>query len=162
MKKLVLDLISFHHMPKFFREDDIKIFRLSSVDDNRETQEKLYSLVQEGVLDDPGQNGEFESFTPFMNKIYYPCYWNSRDSQFIASHQDEWIGLSSITVDKEKKIAKCGLTIVKKAHRGQGVATMLKEQTVVYALNQGIHKMLTSVHEKNFPMLIVNQKLGFR
>lgn len=162
MKKLILDLSKtnalIHCKSKL---KNISFFRLSDVLDNPENQFQLYELVREGVLADPGQNGKFESFDQFMDKIYYCCYWNERNSQFIAAIDNNWIGLSSITLDREKKLADCGLTVVKKAFRRNGIASMLKEKTIEYAKEQGIHKMITHVHEKNCPMLAVNQKFGF-
>ncbi|MXQ54040.1 hypothetical protein [Shimazuella alba] len=90
---------------------------------------KLYELVREGVLEDSGQNGKFESFDQFMDKIYYRCYWNhQRDSQFIAAVYHNRIGLSSITLDRDKKLAVSGLTVVKAIFKGNGIASMLKKK----------------------------------
>lgn len=140
---------------------DVSYFQLSDVSDNQENQFKLYELVREGVLGDPGQDGEFESFDQFIDKIYYRCYWERRESQFIAAVGNNWIGLSSITLDRDKKLADCGLTVVKEEFRGKGIASILKEKTIDYAKEQGIKKMITSVHEENYPMLAVNQRYGF-
>lgn len=72
-----------------------------------------------------------------------------------------WIVLSSITFDREQILADCGLTVVKKAFRGSGIASILKEKTIEYAKEQEIHKMITNLHDENYSMLAVNQKFGF-
>lgn len=162
MKKLILELDKTDNSISYKSNyKDVSFFRLSGVPDNQENQFKLYELVREGVLGDPGQDGEFESFDQFIDKIYYRCYWDRRDSQFIAAVDNNWIGLSSITVDQDKKVADCGLTVVKEEFRGNGIASILKEKTIEYAKEQGIKKMITSVHEENYPMLAVNQRFGF-
>jgi hypothetical protein len=64
-----------------------------------------------------------------MNKIYYRCYSDhQRDSQFIAAVYNNWIGLSSITLDRDKKLAECGLTLVKKEFRGNGIVSRSKKK----------------------------------
>ncbi|MCH5586072.1 GNAT family N-acetyltransferase [Shimazuella sp. AN120528] len=162
MKKLILELNKTDNSISYKSNfKDVSFFRLSDVPDNQENQFKLYELVKEGVLGDPGQNGEFESFDQFIDKIYYRCYWDRRESQFIAAVDNNWIGLSSITLDRDKKVADYGLTVVKEEFRGNGIASMLKEKTIDYAKKQGIQKMITSVHEENYSMLAVNQRFGF-
>jgi RimJ/RimL family protein N-acetyltransferase len=162
MKKLSLELDKTDNSISYKSNyKDVSFFRLSDVPDNQENQFKLYELVREGVLGDPGQDGEFESFDQFIDKIYYRCYWERRESQFIAAVDNNWIGLSSIIVDQDKKVADCGLTVVKEEFRGNGIASILKEKTIDYAKEQGIKKMITSVHEENHPMLAVNQRFGF-
>lgn len=162
MKKLILDLNKIDNSISYESNcKDITYFRLSDVIDNKENQFKFYELVKEGVLGDPGQNSDFESFDQFMDKIYYRCYWNQGESQFIAAVNNDWIGLSSITLDRDTKVADCGLTVVKEEFRGNGIASKLKEQTIDFAKKLGINKMITSVHEENYPMLAVNQRFGF-
>lgn len=162
MKKLILELDKIDNSINYKSNfKDVAYFRLSDVADSKENQFKLYELVREGVLGDPGQNGEFESFDQFIDKIYYRCYWERRESQFIAAVDNNWIGLSSITLDRDNKLADCGLTVVKEEFRGRGIASILKAKTIEYAKEQGIKKMITSVHEENYPMLAVNQRFGF-
>ncbi|MCH5586069.1 GNAT family N-acetyltransferase [Shimazuella sp. AN120528] len=162
MKKLILELDKTDNSINYKSNyKDVSFFRLLDVPDNQENQFKLYELVKEGVLGDPGQNGEFESFDQFIDKIYYRCYWDRRDSQFIVAVDNNWIGLSSITLDRDKKVADCGLNVVKEEFRGNGIASMLKEKTIDYAKKQGIQKMITNVHEENYSMLAVNQRFGF-
>jgi hypothetical protein len=136
MIKLILDLdktnSSIHYKSNY---KNVSFFRLSDVPDNQENQFKLYELVKEGVLGDPRQNGKFESFDQFMNKIYYRCYWNQRDSQFIAAVYHNWIGLSSITLDRDKNLQFAGL-LLKKEFRGNGITSMLKKKTIDYQKNR--------------------------
>jgi GNAT superfamily N-acetyltransferase len=162
MKKLILELDKTDNLISYKSNyKDVSFFQLSDVPDNQENQFKLYELVRQGVLGDPGQDGEFESFDQFIDKIFYRCYWERKESQFIAALDNNWIGLSSITLDRINNLADCGLTVVKEEFRGRGIASMLKEKTIEYAKEQGIKKMITSVHEENYPILAVNQRFGF-
>ncbi|SHF22662.1 Acetyltransferase (GNAT) domain-containing protein [Seinonella peptonophila] len=141
--------------------DGVEFIKLSNVNDTPETRKKLYELVKEGVIDDPGQNGIFETFDQFSKKIF-GHYWKNNKTQFLATYKGEWIGLCSITIDKEKKVAKCGLTVVKKRYRGYGIASYLKNLSIDYCRSEGLLKMVTEVDESNYPMMKINQQNGFK
>lgn len=162
--QLVLDLTHSYCNPlqkNLNLPNNIKFFTLADKSNNAETQKRLYELVRIGVLDDPGITGSFETFEQFLDNIFVPCYWENAESQFLASINGDWVGLSSISIDSENATAKCGLTVVKKKYRGLGIATELKKKTIEYSLRQGLSRMVTTVHKNNNPMLKVNRKLGF-
>ena len=162
--QFVLDLTDSYTLPTSTLSHDLNLeyFTLNNAPDNNETRKKLYDLVRIGVLDIPDVKGDFETFPQFVDKIYYPCYWNNAESQFLAAINGEWIGLCSITVAVENSMAKCGLTSVKRNYRSLGIASELKRQSISYSLNHGLKKMVTMVHKDNAPMLAVNQRFGFR
>lgn len=136
------------------------VFTLSQVDDNEATRQAVYQLVREGVLDDPGhRTGDFESYPDFVEKIYPTCYWQQRETTFLALHNGKWIGLSTLTVKESEGFN--GLTVVAKEYRGYGIATALKQKMILVCLEQGIKRITTKVASVNEPMLAINKKLGF-
>jgi GNAT superfamily N-acetyltransferase len=148
----------------FSRMEDpagIHFFRLNEVHDTDETRHRLYRLVREGVLDEPGHDGPFESFSDFCEKLFYRYYWQHRHTQFIARCNEEWVGLSSVRIISPET-AECGLTVVKNSFRGMGIATSLKLRAISHCRDQGVKMMCTHVNEANQPMLSINFKLGFR
>ena len=55
-----------------------------------------------------------------------------------------------------------GLTAVKRAWRGQGVATALKRSQIAAAKERGVKRLVTESEERNTPMRRLNEKLGYR
>lgn len=138
----------------------IRFFSLAETPDREASRLRLYDLVREGVLDDPGHEGGFESYDTFCEKIYPRFYRNHAAPQFLAACGEEWVGLCSLTF-KGEGTAQAGLTVVKKSARGQGIATELKRRSILVCLDRGIQTVTTRVYETNHPMLAINRSLGF-
>ncbi|MGF7088697.1 RimJ/RimL family protein N-acetyltransferase [Kroppenstedtia sanguinis] len=138
----------------------VRFFRLVEVPDDEACRQRLYPLVREGVLDDPGHQGGFESYDEFCERIYSRSYRDHAATQFLAASEEEWVGLCSLTL-KGDKTARAGLTVVKQSGRGQGIATELKRRSILACLNHGVRRVTTRVHETNVPMLTINRHLGF-
>ncbi|MEZ4711859.1 MAG: GNAT family N-acetyltransferase [Caldilineaceae bacterium] len=134
---------------------------LSALRNDPDLRQKLYILVQEGVLNSPQSDGTFESFADFCERLLQPYYLDVADSYVIATFENEWIGLSGIVVDGETHVGKSGLTVVKKAHQGRGIAKALKALSLTQAAKQGATVVITENHKDNAPMLAINQLLGF-
>lgn len=94
-----------------------------------------------------------------MEKIYPTCYWQQRETTFLALHNGKWIGLSTLTVKESEGFND--LTVVAKEYRGYGIATALKQKMILVCLQQGIKRITTKVASVNEPMLVINKKLGF-
>ncbi|MDQ0417156.1 RimJ/RimL family protein N-acetyltransferase [Croceifilum oryzae] len=135
-------------------------FTLSSEENTEEVRQKLYHLVREGVLDDPGhKSGDFETYEDFIKNIYLHHYWKHRETTFLASHNGKWIGLTTLSIHGHK--GHNGLTVVTKEYRGTGIATVLKQKMILICLEKGIQSITTHVASTNNPMLAINCKLGF-
>jgi mycothiol synthase len=79
---------------------------------------------------------------------------------FIALAGDEVIGYAGL--DEYGVDAFHGLTAVKRAWRGQGVATALKRSQIAAAKARGVKRLVTESEERNTAMRRLNEKLGYR
>jgi GNAT superfamily N-acetyltransferase len=79
---------------------------------------------------------------------------------FIALAGDEVVGYAGL--DDFGSDAFHGLTAVKRAWRGQGVATALKRSQIAVAKERGFKRLVTESEERNTPMRRLNEKLGYR
>lgn len=143
---------------------------LADLRDTPQLAEKLFALVQEGVLRSPQSDGSFEDFNSFCQKLLQPYYLDVADSFVIALYQAptqseaHWIGLAgSILKQNEagETVAQSGLTVMQHAHQGQGIAKALKVANVARATALGAKRITTSVHPDNHAMLAINRYVGF-
>jgi mycothiol synthase len=81
------------------------------------------------------------------------------DACFIAIHNNNFIGYSNITDHATQFVNE--MTGVLPAYRGQGIATLLKLNTIEYAQAHGNLKISTTNDSVNNAMLALNTKLGF-
>ena len=120
--------------------------------------EAMYEVAKEAEEDIPGATPD-RSFE----------LWRSRELDrpsrnpaltFIALVGDEVVGYAGL--DEYGVDAFHGLTAVKRAWRGQGVATALKRSQIAAAKERGVKRLVTESEERNTPMRRLNEKLGYR
>lgn len=122
-----------------------------------ELAEAMYEVAQEAEQDIPGSTPDrtFE-------------LWRSRELDrpsrnpaltFIALAGDEVVGYAGL--DEYGVDAFHGLTAVKRAWRGQGVATALKRSQIAAAKKRGVKRLVTESEERNTAMRRLNEKLGY-
>lgn len=70
-----------------------------------------------------------------------------------------WVGLSQVGLEGD--VARCGLTVVDRAHRGRGLALALKATALARARAAGAARAVTRVDASNAPMRAVARRLGF-
>jgi len=83
------------------------------------------------------------------------------DGLFILVDGDRFAGLSGV-MTLEGRPAYTYFTGVDRAYRGRGLATVLKLATIEYVQRLGIPAMRTNNDTVNYPMVAVNEKLGYR
>lgn len=83
------------------------------------------------------------------------------DGYFLAEHEGQFIGQSTLFSNGEGDDLFTGLTGVTRAWRGQGLATALKVRVIGAALAQGAARIVTDNASDNAAMLAVNERLGF-
>ncbi len=80
---------------------------------------------------------------------------------FLAFHGAELIGVSELREGPRPDWLGTGLTGVKRAYRGQGVAFALKLRAAQYAKAAGVRVVTTQNHTGNRAILAINEALGF-
>ena len=131
---------------------------IASRAERSELAEAMYEVAKEAAEDIPGSMPD-RSFE----------LWRSRELDrpsrnpaltFIALAGDEVVGYAGL--DEYGVDAFHGLTAVKRAWRGQGVATALKRSQIAAATARGAKRLVTESEERNTPMRRLNEKLGYR
>src|SRR5262249_47910804 len=94
--------------------------------------------------------------------------WFSRpglitEACFIARDGGRYIGMTALSLtDEEDGGIYQGFTGVLREFRREGVALSLKLRAIDYARRHGYRFIRAVNHHLNLPMLILNEKLGFR
>ena len=134
---------------------------LQSAGDTSVNRQKLYWLVRETVMDDPGFEGEFETLEQF-SQMADAWYWNEAATRYLAIHGDEWVALSGLHPKPNQSFIETGLTGVIKTHRGRGLAQAVKLVAIADAVKRGYSEVRTNNDSRNAAMLAINRKLGFQ
>lgn len=88
---------------------------------------------------------------------------NEPAATFLALHGDDIIGVGSLMTDEDDpRRAEHGLTAVRRAWRGRGVASALKRQTLAWAAENGLTEVYTWTQKNNADMRRLNEHLGYR
>ena len=84
------------------------------------------------------------------------------DAVFVALEGDEVLGYAKLAFsDETTERAFHDLTGVKRAHRGRGLATVLKAAQIAWAKEQGYAALQTANEVRNAPIRHLNQKHGY-
>jgi GNAT superfamily N-acetyltransferase len=141
--------------------DGFRFFSLAEAGVTDENKHKLYEVNRASSLDDPGSSGNFPDFYAFSKNVF-EASWFRADTQILAAHGENWVGLSAIGVYKEDNHAYNAFTGVLRDYRGRGLAQALKLQTILLARREGMRYIRTHNDSKNAPMLAINRKLGYK
>lgn len=82
------------------------------------------------------------------------------DGYYVAVHEGEYVGISSVWAFDGTKNLYVGLTGVLPSHRRKGIGLGLKVQVGLWAKAQG-YQQIHTWNEQDNPMLDLNLKLGF-
>jgi GNAT superfamily N-acetyltransferase len=136
---------------------DFELLPLAAIDD----PVPVYELDLELARDMPNQ--EFDN-VPFDE--WLAQYWEDpmldREASFLALVDGELVGVTYILVDRASGRAQNSLCGVRRHHRGQGYARLLKSHSLRRAAELGATIAFTGNDETNAPMLAVNTRLGYR
>jgi mycothiol synthase len=125
--------------------------------DEPDRLDEMYGLATQADEDIPGSTG-VQSFER----------WRAMDIDrpnclpelcFLAIAGDEVIGYAFLLAQDER--AFHGLTVTRRDWRRRGVATALKHAQISAAKREGFKRLLTESEERNEPMRLLNEKLGF-
>ncbi|MEO7981611.1 MAG: GNAT family N-acetyltransferase [Sporichthyaceae bacterium] len=122
----------------------------------------VFALDLEVSQDVPGD----ESFESMTLADWSARFWRSPvvddDCSLLLYVGDEPAGLTLLRVDRPTGRAHNNITGVRRAHRGRGLARLLKSHSLHRAGELGVTVAATDNDETNAPMLAVNTTLGYR
>lgn len=79
----------------------------------------------------------------------------------VVFRDDQVVGFTILT-EIGPRTAHVDLTVVDRADRGRGLATLLKRRSATWAHDAGYERLITESRSDNAPIVAVNRKLGFR
>ena len=141
--------------------EGFRFFSLAEAGVTDENKRKLYEVNRAAGLDNPGNDRTFPDFYAFSKNVF-EASWFRADTQILASHGDQWVGLSAIGMYPSDKHAYNAFTGILREYRGRGLAQALKLQTLLLAKKEGMRYIRTHNDSKNAPMLAINRKLGYQ
>lgn len=125
-----------------------------------ERDQKLYAMSMEVRRDIPApEPWQDEPYAVWAKRFENPHFWP--EGQFIGIKDGEYVGLSALWKTADEGVLNTGVTAVKRAHRGTGLAKALKVRAIFFAREQGFKKIKTWNESNNQRMLAINQQLGF-
>lgn len=86
---------------------------------------------------------------------------NRPEGVFVAVAGDEVAGYAKLAFGEDTETVYHGLTAVRRAWRGRGVARALKATQIGYAKRRGYRKLQTENEERNAPIRALNQRFGY-
>jgi len=141
--------------------EGIRVATLAELSRDPEMPRKFYDLFSEVRLDvprpEPATPISFEQFAKwtFEAPDYLP------EGSFVALEGEGYVGLTQLWKSEANSDLFTGLTAVRRAYRGRGVALALKLRAIAYARGVGAPALRTNNDTMNAPMLHLNEKLGF-
>ena len=161
-----LDLTQFdeHHFDDLMRrvhQEGFHFFSLAEAGVTEENKHRLYEVNRASGLDNPGNDRTFPDYYAFSKNVF-EASWFRADTQILAAHAEQWVGLSAIGIYPDDNHAYNAFTGVLREYRGHGLAQALKLQTILLAKREGVRFIRTDNDSNNAPMLAVNRKLGYK
>ena len=163
----VLDVQTFNpepyqaHLQKV-RDAGIEILPFSQFIDDEKHQRAFYELHSEVRQDVPRSM----PVTPFSFEYFKETFLKAPDfkaeNTFLALKDGQFIGTTTFYHSEATTDLYTGLTAVKRAFRGAGIATALKVTALTHAKNSGASNVYTDNDTRNTEMIRVNDKLGFK
>lgn len=162
----VLDLGSFR--PEAFSavldaatRDGFSVESVAAVESDAARLFELYTFYQELVADLP----RTQSYTPWSFEQFVTHRRTSPlllpEGSFIVTHNGTLAGVSELKKSAQPGQLQTGLTAVRRAYRGRGLALLGKLHALNYARTQGFSEVTTRNASSNRAMLRINERLGF-
>jgi mycothiol synthase len=138
----------------------INLVRLA---DRPELADAMYDVADEAMRDVPGS----EEYVLFPREEFAERHLHRphglAEGTFVAIAEDEVVGYAKLRpVEARPGAALNGLTAVKRAWRGRGIAGALKRAQIAWAAEAGYERLVSAVEERNEPIRRLNERLGYR
>ena len=156
--RMVLDLTRIE-APEVTPPDGIEIVVWA---DRPELAEGLWEVAREAGPDIPGEEDtDVGSLDEWLDRDMRGS-GDRPEAVFAAVEDGEVLGYAKLAFSTERTdLAYHDLTGVKRAHRGRGVASVLKATQIAWAKASGYEKLQTSNEVRNAPIRHLNQKHGY-
>ncbi|WP_433792425.1 GNAT family N-acetyltransferase [Actinoplanes sp. CA-252034] len=155
MRFSALDLTGFGDRPFLPAPAGIQMVRL------RELAEKaLYEADVAAATDEPGETPPQPTPYPLWRYEIWDEPGLDRDASTAAVADGEIVSFSLVLRDGDRMWSDMTATVP--AHRGRGLAHLVKTAALRRAAASGVRTAYTSNDEENAPMLAVNNRLGYR
>lgn len=142
------------------RLGDLRLRTFAEIGDSEANLQKMYDLTMVLNQDVPHPEGP-PRFSYELFKKYFAMPGFRADGLFILADGDQWIGMSGL-LTPDGRPAYTYFTGVRREYRGRGLATAMKLATISFAHDNKIAAMRTHNDTVNYPMVAVNEKLGYR
>ncbi|HEY3248983.1 MAG TPA: GNAT family N-acetyltransferase [bacterium] len=161
--EMELDVASFDWTPFQSWRDrlgDLRLLTFAAIGVNEENMRKMYDLSMTLSQDVPHPEGPPRfSFEKFQKYFAAPGF--RPDALFLLADGEQWVGMSGLFTP-DGRPAYTYFTGVRREYRGRGLATALKLATIEFARDNAVAVMRTNNDTVNYPMVAVNEKLGYR
>lgn len=138
----------------------LRLFSLAEAGPTEQNLRRLFDLSIVLSRDVPHPEGAPEyTLEDFQQFARMPGF--SPEGLFLVADGDRWVGLSVVHLN-EGRPAYTDFTGVDRDYRDRGLATILKLATIEYVASREVPAMRTNNDTTNYPMVAVNEKLGYR
>jgi RimJ/RimL family protein N-acetyltransferase len=142
-------------------QSGVRIATLEEIGLHEDVLHAVLSLENETARDIPASEeradrdfGEWKAAVLEAGDTSPACIW-------LALDEGRPVGVARLRRRGSRAMAN-GMTAVAASHRGRGIAKALKLQTVRWARENGIERIDTGNDVENYPMLAINQQLGYQ
>jgi mycothiol synthase len=146
--------------PQIAPPDGVEI---ASLAERPEAERQIYDVAVEAYPDIPGsEHYVFGDPAEWLRRhLHGPT--QRPDETFVAVAGDEVIGYAKLSLSPARPTSAFhGMTAVRRAWRGRGVAGALKRAQIRWALANGLERLETANELRNEPMQRVNLGLGYQ
>jgi len=123
----------------------------------------IYEVACEAYPDEPGSSDdELEPFAEWLSQdMQGPS--DRPEAVFVALADGAVVGYAKLAISLARPgVVMHDMTGVKRAFRGRGIAGALKRAEIAWAKRQGVAVLETRNHERNAPILALNERYGYR
>jgi GNAT superfamily N-acetyltransferase len=142
-------------------ERGIVLRSLAELADAPDRDAKFHALYWELVADVPAPHPPTQVPLDAWRERYFANPLLRVDGAFVAIDGNEYVGYSNLYDGEDGEIIYTGLTGVRRAHRGRGIAQALKHRGLAWAKAEGRRTVMTWNERANADILAINRKVGF-
>ncbi|QAY65949.1 GNAT family N-acetyltransferase [Paenibacillus protaetiae] len=151
--------------PKWLEQDvynpDIRYATYAELQQDGASEQKLYELYKETLVDIPGFTGEVPVLEEWR-KWHLMVEGYAPERVIVAVDGDRFVGVTNVLHNLQTNGMYHEFTGVSRPYRGRKIAQDLKIQAVRLAVNNQAAYIKTDNDSANAPILSVNRRLGYK